>query len=68
MVYKRTEAKAVANNVGLLQCTIREGNTESEVFFNKQGFIKVNRFKNQRTNNVVGVWQKVLSAADDKTR
>jgi ribosomal protein S18 acetylase RimI-like enzyme len=60
-VYKRAEEKAIANNVRLLQCTIREGNEESERFFGRQGFVKVNRFKNQRTDNIVGVWQKVLS-------
>ena len=67
-VYKRTEEKADANKVRLLQCTIREGNKEREAFFSRQGFVKVNRFKNQRTANIVGVWQKVLSPADDKAR
>lgn len=60
-VYKRAEDKAIANNVRLLQCTIREGNEDSEKFFTRQEFTKVNRFVNTRTGNVVGVWQKVLA-------
>ncbi len=59
-VYKRTEDRAIANGVQLLQCTIREGNRNSEEFFTRQGFTKVNRFRNNRTSHVVGVWQKVL--------
>lgn len=62
-VYKRAEDKASANQVCLLQCTIREGNVASETFFTRQQFTKVNRFENERTGNTVGVWQKVLSQA-----
>lgn len=61
LVYQRLEDAACSAGVRLLQCTIREGNRDSVVFFDKRGFSKVARFLNRRTGNTVGVWQKVLA-------
>ena len=62
MVYQRTEEFGRSKGACLVQCTIREGNVESEGFFVKHGFAKVGRFLYAPTGNTVGVWQKVLIA------
>jgi GNAT superfamily N-acetyltransferase len=59
-VYERAEAAARAGGGCVLQCTIREGNENSERFFRRQGFLKVGAFLYRATGNTVGVWQKVL--------
>ena len=63
-VYGRAEQRAIDKGVKLLQCTIREGNERSEGFVTRRGFVKVSRFKNDRTGNTVGVWQKVLAQCE----
>ena len=40
IVYQRAEQAARSRNICLLQCTIRDGNKQSEGFFTKQGFSK----------------------------
>jgi GNAT superfamily N-acetyltransferase len=57
---QRAEQKAKDGAARLIQCTIRAGNVESEGAFRKEGFTQVSCFYNSRTNNYVGVWQKVL--------
>jgi len=52
--------EASASGVELLQCTIRAGNAESEKAFARAGFQKVNSFCNDRSGNVVGVWQCIV--------
>jgi len=64
-LYNQVATHAEENRARILQCTIREGNADSEGFFTRQGFSKVSRFLNARTGNVVGVWQKVLAAPND---
>lgn len=59
-VYSRAETSAHAGGACLLQCTIRDGNDDSERFFQRQGFRRVGGFANASTGNAVGVWQKVL--------
>jgi N-acetylglutamate synthase-like GNAT family acetyltransferase len=61
MVYQRAEEFGRSKGACLVQCTIREGNVESEGFFLKHGFTKVGRFSYAPTTNTVGVWQKVLT-------
>jgi ribosomal protein S18 acetylase RimI-like enzyme len=60
LVYQRAEKTAREGGARILQCTIREGNSRSTHFFDKQGFLKVGRFFNTKTRNVVGVWQKSI--------
>lgn len=55
------EARARAQGVRLLQCTIRHGNIESENLFLGVGFSKVNAFHNEQSGNSVDVYQKVLT-------
>jgi L-amino acid N-acyltransferase YncA len=62
-VYQRAEAAAQAGGGCILQCTIREGNQDSERFFRRQGFARVGAFRYRATGNTVGVWQKVLCPA-----
>jgi L-amino acid N-acyltransferase YncA len=64
-LYNQVVTRAKENGARVLQCTIREGNADSERFFARQGFRKVSRFLNSRTGNVVGVWQDVLSPPKD---
>jgi N-acetylglutamate synthase-like GNAT family acetyltransferase len=47
----------------LLQCTIREGNAQSEGLFQAAGFLKVSAFHNEQSGNNVSVFQKVLAHA-----
>jgi ribosomal protein S18 acetylase RimI-like enzyme len=47
-------------NARILQCTIREDNAESLGLFVGFGFRLVNTFHNQRSDNNLGVFQKVL--------
>ena len=51
-----------ANGARLLQCTIREGNTESRSLFEGFGFSHVSTFNNPNSGNNVAVFQKVLSS------
>lgn len=55
------EKKARFESARLLQCTIREGNVESEGLFKGFGFVCVSIFNNERSRNNVGVYQKVLA-------
>jgi ribosomal protein S18 acetylase RimI-like enzyme len=57
------ERVSSANGARLLQCTIREDNTESRSLFEGFGFSQVSRFFNSHSNNNVAVFQKVLSIA-----
>lgn len=57
------ERRAAARGFRILQCTIREGNRDSEDFFTKAGFKAVSRFHNQMSGNNVSVWHKVLAPA-----
>ena len=59
------EAERIARSRGarLLQCTIREGNTESRGLFQGFGFTHVASYRNERSGNNVGVYQKVLAPA-----
>jgi GNAT superfamily N-acetyltransferase len=59
-VYGRAEAAATEGGACVLQCTIREGNRDSETFFRRQGFRNVGGFYYERTANNVGIWQKAL--------
>jgi ribosomal protein S18 acetylase RimI-like enzyme len=54
---------ARANGARLLQCTIREGNTESRTLFEGFGFSHISTFNNPSNGNNVAVFQKVLSSA-----
>ena len=57
-----TRAESRANELGarLLQCTIRQGNKESEGLFTKLGFSPGAAFHNARTKSNVTIWTKVL--------
>lgn len=57
------ERVARANGARLLQCTIREGNTDSRSLFEGFGFLHVSTFNNPSSGNNVAVFQKVLSSA-----
>jgi ribosomal protein S18 acetylase RimI-like enzyme len=57
------ERKARAAGARLLQCTIREGNVASRNLFEAFGFVHVSSYHNERTDNNVGVYQKVLAPA-----
>lgn len=57
------ERKARAGSGRLLQCTIRDGNVESEELFKGFGFVRVSTYNNERSGNNVGVYQKVLVPA-----
>jgi ribosomal protein S18 acetylase RimI-like enzyme len=56
------EAESAARESGarLLQCTIREGNTESRSLFEEFGFKHVSSFFNKKSGSNVAVLQKVL--------
>jgi RimJ/RimL family protein N-acetyltransferase len=66
IVYRRAEAAAQTGGARVLQCTIREGNSRSEHFVDRQGYLKVGRFFNAQTENAVGVWQKSLVPPQDR--
>jgi GNAT superfamily N-acetyltransferase len=66
-VYQRAEATARTGSCCVLQCTIREGNEDSEKFFRRQGYLRVGSFLYPVTGNKVGVWQKVLSVPANRT-
>lgn len=55
------EELARAKGARLLQCTIREGNAESEGLFLSVGFARVGVFHNENSGNNVNVFQKVLT-------
>ena len=57
------EGRAAARSFRVLQCTIREGNAESEKFFTKAGFSPVSRFHNKISGNNITIWHKVLVPA-----
>lgn len=48
----------------LVQCTIREGNTDSERAFLAAGFTKASMFFNARSGNNVCVYQRPIHLAD----
>jgi GNAT superfamily N-acetyltransferase len=56
------EAERRAREFGsrIAQCTIRVGNTASEAVFAKRGFSPTVTFRNERTQNDVRVYQKVI--------
>jgi len=54
------ETRAREKSVRVLQCTIREGNVQSEGLFQAAGFLKASTFHNEHSGNNVGVYQKVL--------
>lgn len=58
---REAELISLKNGTRLLQCTIREGNTESRSLFESLGFSQVNTFNNPSSGNNVGVFQKVLT-------
>lgn len=58
---QKAEEKARQGGAGIVQCTIRVGNVESEGAFRKQGYVQTTVFNNLRTGHHVGVWQKVIS-------
>ena len=62
-LFAEVERRAAARGFRILQCTIREGNKDSEDFFTKAGFKPVSCFHNKLSGNNVSVWQKVLEAA-----
>ncbi|KQX22142.1 GNAT family N-acetyltransferase [Variovorax sp. Root434] len=57
---RSAEDMAIKQGARLLQCTIRDGNKESEGLFLGAGFTKVSAFHNVHSGNTVGVFQKVL--------
>ena len=62
-LFAELERRAVARGFRVLQCTIREGNTESEKFFAKAAFNPVSRFHNRMSGNNITIWHKVLVPA-----
>jgi GNAT superfamily N-acetyltransferase len=57
---QQAEGKAKQGGARIVQCTIRVGNVESEGAFRKRGYVQATSFYNSRTENYVGVWQKVI--------
>lgn len=59
------EAERVArvNGARVLQCTIRTDNDASRRLFEGFGFSHVSTFRNERSGNNVGIFQKVLATA-----
>lgn len=55
--------RAKAQRARVAQCTIREGNERSEKLFSAFGFALVGLFRNERSRNNVGIWQKILIPA-----
>lgn len=66
-LFKRAEERALIGRGRVLQCTIREGNANSEHLFERNGFHRVGTFYNSDTFNLVGVWQKVISLEPKRT-
>ena len=60
---QEVERQAILDHSRLLQCTIRESNVNSRMFFEHQGFRVVNQFHNQVSQNNVYVLQKTLVSA-----
>lgn len=60
---REAERISHANGAHLLQCTIREGNSESRLLFEGLGFSHVSTFNNPSSGNNVAVFQKVQSSA-----
>lgn len=60
---QRAIAAAEARGARLVQCTIREGNGDSERAFVAAGFAKVGAFYNERSGNNVGVYHRPIHAA-----
>ena len=58
---REAELISLKNGTRLLQCTIREDNTESRSLFESLGFSQVNTFNNPCSGNNVAVFQKVLT-------
>ena len=56
-------SRAIQSGARILQSTIRVGNTASEGLFKSSGFECVSHFYNVRSQNVISVWQRVLSPA-----
>lgn len=44
----------------ILQCTTRSENTGVANLLEPKGFVKVNKFRNHRTDNWIYIWQKVI--------
>lgn len=55
--------RAKAQKARVAQCTIREDNDRSAKLFAGFGFAQVGRFRNKRSGNNVGVWQKIIVPA-----
>ena len=60
-LYLRAATFAQQHGARILQCTIREGNEESERFFDRQGFTRVATFANESSGYRVGVWIKSIA-------
>lgn len=58
---KDAEARARGLGARLAQCTIRVGNTASEILFRKAGYFSTATFFNEPSGNAVTVYQKVLT-------
>jgi ribosomal protein S18 acetylase RimI-like enzyme len=58
------EAERVARskNARILQCTIRSDNIPSQKLFESFGYKRVSTFFNERSSNIVGIFQKVLAS------
>lgn len=62
---REAEHFALSNDARILQCTIRINNTPSRQLFEGADFSHINTFFNQRSNNNIGVFQKVLTRVCD---
>lgn len=65
-ILKLAEDKALKNNARVLQCTIRNDNDSSIRLFTRNGYKKVNIFFNRKTQNMIFIFQKILSNKNDK--
>lgn len=54
------EARALELRARVIQCTIRDGNTDSERLFRSAGYTRVSNFYNESSRNQVAIWQKPL--------
>lgn len=61
---REAERVARARGARLLQCTIRQGNVQSQGLFQGFGFSHVSTFRNEHSGNNVLVLHKVLAGAD----
>lgn len=57
------ERVARANGARVLQCTIRTNNEASRRLFEGFGFSHLSTFRNEKSGNNVGVFQKILATA-----